>query len=99
MTGRWQTTKLLATLQSAPDPLHSGSYICQGTPTYEGIKALICKAADISADPAKDRTASPCDALSIVVGYASLPAQFGPIVMQPIDGGGCPDAAPDDCNQ
>jgi hypothetical protein len=99
VAGRWSAAGVLATASSLQ---FQGNPICPGTSFYKNVKAQICAAADIAADPTQDNTAATCDALSVGFGFTADPANMGSVVataQQPdyCDGGA--DAAPDDCTK
>ncbi|MDB4995514.1 MAG: hypothetical protein JWM74_2946 [Myxococcaceae bacterium] len=72
MTGRLETKDVLFSLgafaiQSVP--------VCPGTATYEGLKAVICNAQDVSSDPKKDNTGTDCDAISVGITFEARPTK------------------------
>jgi hypothetical protein len=79
LAGRWSSSKLLSSLAALADPLATGSYLCGDDPTYQGVKAQICQAADITADPKLDSTGAPCDALSVAFAFTAVPAHLGQV--------------------
>jgi hypothetical protein len=96
LAGRWQASKLLRSAHAVHDPLHPGHYVCPGSATYQNAKQIVCRGADVPVDPKNDRTAAPCDALSVVMGFTSFPAAIGAITEKPPQVDAC-DAGPDDC--
>jgi hypothetical protein len=98
IAGRWAVRKLLAALAALFDPSRPGEHICPGTQSYDDVKALICRGADILGDPLKSDPATPCDALSIGFGFTAYPAKIGPVVQAPAGPPNCPDSGKaDDC--
>jgi hypothetical protein len=95
--GRWSTGGLLTALQGAADPLSPGDFLCGSSATYLNLKAKICSAADINADPSKDDTAAKCDALSLAVSFSATPAHLGAIFANPPGPQPCGATYKDDC--
>jgi hypothetical protein len=94
IAGRYATRALLGEL---PNVYALGAFICPGTATHAQLESLICKAADVNADPARDRTGAACDALSLGFGFTSDPARAGRVVKPPKRPVNCPDAAVQEC--
>jgi hypothetical protein len=94
--GRWRTKELLAIMGSVPAPFGPG-YICPGTQLYDDAKQLICKNADIAADPKNDRAGMPCEALSIGFLLTASPVVMGSLTANATSASNC-DAGADDCN-
>lgn len=94
IAGRYATRTLIGEL---PNAYVLGSFICPTTATYEQLRSLICKAADVTADPARDRTGAACDALSLGFGFTSDPALTGRVVKPPKRPVNCPDAGVQEC--
>jgi hypothetical protein len=81
LAGRWQVSKLLTSLQEAPDPFDNTKTLCGTDPTFVALKPQICNAVDIAADPTNDSTGI-CDAISIALGFEAVPAVFGAVKTQ-----------------
>jgi hypothetical protein len=97
IAGRWLVSDLLTALGS----LKFGSVpLCRGSLEYEGVKAMICPAADIMSDPTKDKTGATCDAISIGFAFTADPGNLGPVGTSGAHNALCSstDAAPDDCS-
>jgi hypothetical protein len=78
LAGRWDTTKLLTSLQTLPDPFgDGGSHLCKGTAVFQGIQTTVCDGVDIVADNTADNQGVPCNAVSLALGFTAVPAQFG----------------------
>ena len=77
ISGRWATAKLLTSLQQLHDPFDAKQFLCGTDPTYQNVKGLICKAADVTTDIKQDGTNTPCDGLSIAIGFTSSTAKLG----------------------
>ncbi len=76
--GRWDPAKFLPSLQSIPDPIASGKYLCgDASPTYNILKATICNNTDINATSSGDGLGA-CNAVSMGLGFQALPAIKGP---------------------
>jgi hypothetical protein len=97
LAGRWATSKLLRAVSALHDPVNPGEYVCPGSQTYQNIKALICRAADIVADSKQTDMTQSCDALSIGIGFIAGPAKLGPVQPRQPTISTCPDSGPDDC--
>ncbi len=82
LAGRWESSKLLTSLQSVPDPFNDGGFLCKGGFVYEAAKIAICKDQDIASDPTNDGTGI-CDALSLGLGFEATPALHGPVKPSP----------------
>jgi hypothetical protein len=70
---------------------------CPGSAVYEAFRPLLCAAADVNHDPAHDVAAdAPCDGLSSVLAFRTVPAKIGsaakrsPLVLACADAGACP---------
>jgi hypothetical protein len=99
VAGRWSAAGVLATASSLT---FQGSPICPGMPFYQNVKAQICAAADIVADPTQDNKGATCDALSVGFGFTADPANVGYVVAATPKQNYCdsgPDAALDDCTK
>jgi hypothetical protein len=92
--GRWPIRELSNALAEVPDQLVSGQYVCPGGFTYQEVKALMCKAADIPSDPTQTDPRYVCDALSVGTGFTAYPAVIGPRKPRPPTSSPCVDAAP-----
>jgi hypothetical protein len=80
ITGRWATSKLLASLAVLPDPFVSGGYLCGDDPTYLSVKKKICDATDIATSAGQDGKGAACDALSVGFGFTAEPALLGRVL-------------------
>ena len=96
-TGRWPTRGFLTGLQTISDPITSGGYLCGDSGVYQSIKEQICGAADISASPLRDNQNSPCDAISIAVGWRAEQAQLSGVFAIEAGVQGCGATYTDDC--
>lgn len=84
LAGRWATSDALLDLGNLGDPTADGGKVCQNPLNYAALKAVICRAADISST-GPDNTNVTCDALSLGLRFTAKPATFGAIV--DIEGG------------
>jgi hypothetical protein len=82
LAGRWDVSKLLTSLQNVPDPTDKTQFLCGPNSTFATIKPRVCDSVDITADPTNDGTGI-CDAVSLALGFESLPAKFGAVMPQP----------------
>jgi hypothetical protein len=96
LAGRWATGKLLGSFGAVGDPFSGNKPMCPGDTLYDSIKPMICKAADIFADPTQADAAAECNALSIGMAFTSAPVSLGDIVTRPVSPPRC-DGGPDDC--
>jgi hypothetical protein len=65
-----------------------GNALCQGDTFYEYLKAIMCGLRDITTRP--PGPTSPCDAVSIGIGFDAYPARLGGVIdFTPITDG-CP---------
>lgn len=80
--GRWATSRLLTSLGTVNDPFGPGK-LCGSNPTYQNLKQLICPAADIMTDPARDNHGDACDAMSVAIGFTAESAKLGRVVQPP----------------
>ena len=78
LAGRWPSQKFLTSLAPIHDPI-TQDYLCGDASTYGSLKLVICKGLDITSFPQNDNTNAPCDALSIALGFAASPANFGAV--------------------
>jgi hypothetical protein len=97
VTGRWETRKLLTSLQVLNDPLQVDASLCGADSTYQLLKPRICGYQDIAKYASEDETGAPCDALSLGFNFTSVPAKYGSIVAKPDGGGGCGPTWTDQC--
>ena len=97
LAGRVPTREILALLAVFADPLSDSGFdlLCGQNPTFLQYRSTICQAADITSDPVAGPTA-PCDALSVAVSFAALPAVFGAPAPSRYATPGC-DGAVNDC--
>ncbi len=83
IAGRWATTDLLSTLATIPDSAHDGGFVCGNDSfTYNVIKTVVCQSADISQTPSNDNSSpqlAPCDAISVGLQFAAVPAKLGQV--------------------
>lgn len=96
-TGRWPTRGFLTGLQTVSDPITPGAYLCGDSGVYQSLKEQICAAADISASPIRDNSNSPCDAISIAVGWRAEQALLSGVVAIEAGIQGCGPTYTDDC--
>jgi hypothetical protein len=69
---------------------------CRDSGSYEALKPLVCASRDLPLDPARDGRDTPCDALSLAIGFAARPALIAPGSSTRTDELPCPLIA-DDC--
>ncbi len=96
VAGRWTTKELLQTMSNFRSPFDD-KYICPGSQIYNDAKQLICKNADVAANPKNDRTGAPCEALSVGFRLTASPVALGSVTPNGAAAPNC-DAGPDDCN-
>src|SRR5262249_33614588 len=76
LAGRWNAIEMLSALtafQALQMPL------CKNNPVYEPVKGAICNARDILSN-ASLATSTPCDSLSVGVGFDASQAKIGLVV-------------------
>jgi hypothetical protein len=94
VSGRWQSSDLLANMASIPDPRFpdAGVYICGTDSLYGPVKDFICALQDITSNSSKDNF-SPmlysCDSVSMAFGFTAGPAQLGVVAPIPPTPAGC----------
>lgn len=93
IAGRWSETEVFASLASFRG--QNGMLICNDAGIiYNGVKARVCSSLDILSDSIQ-AASSPCDALSLGVGFAADPALLGPPIAAAGETPGCaPDQDP-----
>jgi hypothetical protein len=74
LSGAWALEDLFAQLGYVSI---SGIPICKGSPAYSMVKAKICAVADIYRNRGTANT--PCDSMSIGMGFTGVEARFGPV--------------------
>ena len=75
--GRWDPAKFLPSLQSVPDPLFSGNYLCGDADiTYQILKKYICQSTDINKSSSGDQGGA-CNSVSMGLGFEAVPAVMG----------------------
>jgi len=97
VAGRWQTTKLLTSLEVIPDPFADGGFLCGPSTTYALAKELVCSGQDIVSNLRRDNTGAPCDAVSLSIDFTSRPAVLGEVVPPPARPKPCGLQWVDDC--
>jgi hypothetical protein len=96
ISGRWETTQLLANMATIPDPFIDGSFFCGQDILYLGFKPFICNLRDINHDPLNDNTMplSSCDSLSMGFAFTAEPARLDVVYPPPsLPPAGCTDEA------
>lgn len=72
------------------------SGVCRDSGVYDALKPVVCAARDLPLDPSKDGRDTPCDALSIGIGFDGVSARRAPGSSERVDVSPC-DIVPDDC--
>ncbi len=72
LTGRWKATDLFAALSHV---VNDAQAICTDNQIYQVLKYAVCKGRDIAASLGGPTT--PCDAVSIAIGFEAGPAKLG----------------------
>jgi hypothetical protein len=100
IAGRWPTKYVAYGLAAVPDPVVDGGYLCasSATSSYPIIARIICKGADVTADPRAQSPGSTCDAVSFGIGMTANAALMGPVSSRPPAPTSCPDAGLENCN-
>lgn len=100
IAGRWPTQNVLKAIAPLNAP-GLGVPLCSplSKPLYDFAKGVICRAADISSNPARDDDrGADCDALSFAMRFVAEPARFGTIRAKDYGDAGCRDWN-DDCTK
>ncbi len=97
IAGRWSLTDAVTSLGKLRD--QDGTYFCEKRAdiTYQAVKSTVCRSADLTKSPKDDRTGAACDAISIAVGFDTVPASLGVVVPDPPPTP-CDALPPDPCN-
>lgn len=95
--GRWETRKLLTSLQVLNDPFQPDAALCGADPIYQLLKTRICNFQDITSSVTDDNKGAPCDAVSLSFGFNAVPAHWGSVFAKPDSGGGCGPTYTDQC--
>jgi hypothetical protein len=100
VAGRFPVVRLLTALEVLPDPADPTKFLCgDKSPSYPGVKTLICSGQDIVSDVKQDNTGAPCDAVSLSLQFTSGPARFGKVVAPPTPAKPCGPTWTDDCER
>lgn len=83
---RWKIADVFFALSSYRD--QDGIAICTNDAFYKTGRGQLCALPDITVEAASPTT--PCDALSVGVGFQAAPANLGPLVATPVQTPGCP---------
>jgi hypothetical protein len=99
LVGRWPTGDLLKSLDTLRDPLakDAGAGLCGDSLTYQTAKTKICAGVDILADPKRDSTSVPCDALAMTYVFTGGQAKLGAVFSATPSEHRCGPAWADDC--
>lgn len=87
LAGRWSEEDVFASLSTFRG--QGGLLICTNSLYYQPVKSRVCSARDILTDAILPAS-TPCDALSIGIGFEADPAQLGPVVPAAEPTPGCP---------
>jgi hypothetical protein len=100
LAGRWPTATLLPQFDTIKDPFSlDGGGLCGSSLLYADLKRRFCAAVDLAADPQKDNTSAPCDALGVTLLFTAESAQLGSVVDRPPATHLCGDGWTDDCSR
>lgn len=78
IAGRLGTDRLLSLASVFHDPSTTQS-LCVNPTSYAAFKKAVCDSADLAAVPVRDRTGTPCEALSESVRFTGVPAKVGTV--------------------
>ncbi len=98
IAARWSEKEVFASLASFRGPM--GTMLCNdGGFVYNSVRANVCSNRDILSDSIQ-AAATPCDALSLGIGFEADPAMLGDVKMAADPAGACPEGqspAEDSC--
>lgn len=97
VAGRWESKKLLTSLQMLRDPFDYDASLCGADPVYGLLKTKICGLQDIATNVLDDGKGAPCSALSIAFGFQAEPATYGSVFGPDASVGGCGPQWTDQC--
>lgn len=97
VSGRWESKKLLTSLQVLHDPFDFDASLCGDDPIYQLLKPRICNFQDIAGNVLDDGHGAPCDALSLGFAFKTVPAKYGTVYAPPDAGRGCGAQYTDQC--
>lgn len=97
LVGRIGTDTMLAGLAQVFDPTSKKPF-CENPSFGPYAKGVICPAADVTVDSARDRTNAPCDAISAGILFEAIGASIGPLVRRPPDVDVCAGRPPVVCD-
>jgi hypothetical protein len=91
VSGRWQSSDLLANMASIPDPRYpdGGQFICGMDGLYGLFKHFICGLQDITSTRASDDNQENCNSVSMAFGFTAAPVQLGVVSSIPSTPEGC----------
>lgn len=81
LSGRFSASRFLTGLEAASSS--TTGPLCGENPIYKSVRDGVCRARDLPTDPTLDGKESPCDALSLAIGFAAEPAQLGRVMTAP----------------
>jgi len=98
ISGRWNVSQLLNSLQTVTIGANPICPTGPGASTYSFVKQEVCKYADIMTAQSMDNSGATCDALSLGIGFTADPALLGTVQAAAVKTSLCDsDAGPDDC--
>ncbi len=97
VAGRWESKKLLTSMQVLHDPFDFDAALCGSDQIYQLLKVKICSLQDIATNVQDDGKGAPCNALSVGFGFQSVPATYGSVFAPDAWGGGCGPLWTDQC--
>ena len=97
VTGRWESKKLLTSLQVLHDPFDFDAALCGTDQIYGLLKTKICGLQDISSNVLDDGKGAPCNALSLAFAFQSVPATYGSVFAPDASTFGCGPLWNDQC--
>jgi hypothetical protein len=97
VTGRWESKKLLTSLQVLHDPFDYDASLCGSDQIYGLLKSKICGLQDIASNVLDDGKGAPCNALSLAFAFQSVPATYGSVFAPDASTGGCGPLWTDQC--
>lgn len=85
LAGRLNVSQFLTAFEtiSSPAPAPGPGFLCGSDPFYLGVRDSLCRVLDLPTDPNTDGRDAPCDAVSLLVGFAADPAVLGNVVQAP----------------
>ena len=83
LSGRLNASEFLTAFETLASSAPGPGYLCGSDPIYASVRDGFCRVLDLPTDPTTDGREGPCDAVSLVIGFAASPAVLGNVVQRP----------------